>query len=252
MSFFFIVSLIPPGTADRSCHQDRSQHNLDLGCWLCCPMQASSRTWWRNCCPDLMHSRTTQRTVKGVKRALDPEGDLRRLAQTAEISGGVDASQRHAEELLRLGRPAEAIPVFQRILRGLYEHDPNLMLGAGKSAVRRWPGHRRTHHPGCADAAQPGIPLRRGTPALCAGTGAGRAARTGTGRIQGSGRLLSGRRSARALCTIAARTVPGRTWRSSSCGICSTRRQLPPPTIDVPRKTGSSRRSGKSPHSEGS
>src|SRR6186713_2539433 len=59
--------------------------------------------------PDLMHSRATQRTVKGVKRALDPEGDLRRLAQTAEISGGVDASQRHAGELARLGRHQEAV-----------------------------------------------------------------------------------------------------------------------------------------------
>jgi hypothetical protein len=83
--------------------------------------------------PDLMHSRATQRTVKGVKRVLDPEADLRRLKQHAEISGGVDASQRHAEELLRLGRPAEAIPVYQRILRGLYEHDPNLMLGLARA-----------------------------------------------------------------------------------------------------------------------
>lgn len=83
--------------------------------------------------PDLMRSRATQRTVKGMKRALDPEGDLRRLAQTAEISGGVDASQRHAEELIRLGRPAEAIPVYQRILRGLYAHDPNLLLGLARA-----------------------------------------------------------------------------------------------------------------------
>jgi hypothetical protein len=83
--------------------------------------------------PDLMRSRATRRTVKGMKRALDPEGDLRRLAQTAEISGGVDASQRHAEELVRLGRPADAVPVYQRILRGLYAHDPNLMLGLARA-----------------------------------------------------------------------------------------------------------------------
>jgi hypothetical protein len=83
--------------------------------------------------PDLMHSRATQRTVKGVKRALDPEADLRRLAQTAEVSGGVDASQRQAEELMRLGRPGDAIPVYQRVLRGLYATDPNLMLGLAKA-----------------------------------------------------------------------------------------------------------------------
>ncbi len=83
--------------------------------------------------PDLLRSRTTQRTVKGVKKALDPEADLRRLAQHAEISGGVDGNQRYAEELLRLGRPAEAVTVFQRTLRGLYEHDPNLLLGLARA-----------------------------------------------------------------------------------------------------------------------
>lgn len=83
--------------------------------------------------PDLLRSRTTQRTVKGVKKALDPEADLRRLAQQAEISGGVDASQRYAEELVRLGRPGDAIGVYQRILRGLYEHDPNLLLGLARA-----------------------------------------------------------------------------------------------------------------------
>lgn len=83
--------------------------------------------------PDLLRSRTTQRTVKGVKKVLDPEADLRRLAKHAEVSGGVDASQRHAEELLRLGRAAEAVTVYQSTLRGLYEHDPNLLLGLARA-----------------------------------------------------------------------------------------------------------------------
>jgi len=78
--------------------------------------------------PSLLRSRATQRTVKGMKKALDPEANLRRLAQQAQISGGVDASQRHAEELLRLGRAAEAADIYRKVLRGLYEHDPNLML----------------------------------------------------------------------------------------------------------------------------
>ncbi len=53
-------------------------------------------------------------------------------------------AQRHAEELLRLGRHDEAIAEYRRTLQGLYEHDPNLMLGlaraqfgAGKSAEAR-------------------------------------------------------------------------------------------------------------------
>jgi hypothetical protein len=83
--------------------------------------------------PELLRSRTTQRTVKGVKKALDPEADLRRLAQRAEISGGVDASQRYAEELSRLGRHREAVEIYRGTLRGLYEHDPNLMLGLARA-----------------------------------------------------------------------------------------------------------------------
>jgi hypothetical protein len=83
--------------------------------------------------PDLLRSRTTQRTVKGVKNVLNPERDLKRLAQHAQISGGVDVNQRHAEELLRLGRTAEAAEVYRKTLRGLYEHDPNLLLGLARA-----------------------------------------------------------------------------------------------------------------------
>lgn len=94
--------------------------------------------------PDLLRSRTTQRTVKGMKKALDPQADLRRLAQKAQISGGVDSRARYAEELLKLGRADEAAEQFRQCLRGLYEHDANLMLGlaraqfaAGKPAEAR-------------------------------------------------------------------------------------------------------------------
>jgi hypothetical protein len=83
--------------------------------------------------PDLLRSRTTQRTVKGMKKALDPEAQLRRLAQQAELTGGVDVRARYAEELLRLGRGDEAAEQFRLCLRGLYEHDANLMLGLARS-----------------------------------------------------------------------------------------------------------------------
>jgi hypothetical protein len=83
--------------------------------------------------PELLRSAATKRTVRGVKKALDPEAQLRQLAQRAEIGGGVDARQRHAEELLRLGRPEEAVEEYRRTLQGLYEHDPNLMLGLARA-----------------------------------------------------------------------------------------------------------------------
>jgi len=83
--------------------------------------------------PELLRSRTTRRAVRDVKTALNPEAQLRQLAQRAEIGGSVEARQRHAEELLRLGRHDEAIAEFRRPLQGLYEHDPNLMLGLARA-----------------------------------------------------------------------------------------------------------------------
>lgn len=83
--------------------------------------------------PELVGSRGARRAARGVKKALNPEADLRQLAQRAELGGTVDARQRHAEELLRLGRADEAIAEFRRSLQGLYEHDPKLMLGLARA-----------------------------------------------------------------------------------------------------------------------
>ncbi len=83
--------------------------------------------------PDLFRSRTTQRTVRGVKKALDPQADLRRFESEARLTGNVATRQRYAEELVRLGRPEEAIEVYRQALTGLYEHDPNLLLGVARA-----------------------------------------------------------------------------------------------------------------------
>jgi hypothetical protein len=94
--------------------------------------------------PDLFRSRTAQRTVKGVKKAMDPEADLRRFESEARLTGNVSSRQRYAQELLRQGRPAEAADVYRQTLTGLYVHDPDLMLGlaraqfdAGQAAAAR-------------------------------------------------------------------------------------------------------------------
>jgi hypothetical protein len=83
--------------------------------------------------PDLFRSRATRRAVRGVRRALDPEQDLRRLENEARISNDVASRQRYANELVRQGRHAEAVTVYRQALTGLYEHDPNLMLGLARA-----------------------------------------------------------------------------------------------------------------------
>jgi hypothetical protein len=83
--------------------------------------------------PDLFRSRTAQRTARGFRKAIDPEADLRRFENEARIGGNVASRQRYADELLRHERYDEAIAQYRSVLTGLYEHDPNLMLGIARA-----------------------------------------------------------------------------------------------------------------------
>jgi hypothetical protein len=83
--------------------------------------------------PDLFRSRTAQRTARGFRKAIDPTADLRRFEDEARVTGNVATRQRYAEELSRQGKHDEAIAQFREALTGLYEHDPNLMLGIARA-----------------------------------------------------------------------------------------------------------------------
>ncbi len=94
--------------------------------------------------PDLFRTRTAGRALRGVRRALDPEQQLRTYEAAARRTGDVASRQRYADELVRQGHSAQAIAVYRQALAGLYEHDPNLLLGlaqaqyaAGDSAAAR-------------------------------------------------------------------------------------------------------------------
>lgn len=83
--------------------------------------------------PEVFGSRTAQRTKKGFKNVLDPHANLRRYENEARVTGGIASKQRFADELMRQGRYDEAISGYRQILTGLYEHDPNLMLGLARA-----------------------------------------------------------------------------------------------------------------------
>ncbi len=83
--------------------------------------------------PEMLSGRTAQATRRSVKRALDPGADLRRLQDEAQVTHNVASSQRYAAELLRRERYQEAEAVYRKILTGLYEHDPDLMLGLARA-----------------------------------------------------------------------------------------------------------------------
>src|SRR5690349_19013314 len=79
--------------------------------------------------PELLRSRTSQRAMRGIRSTLDPEGNLRRAETDMRISGNVASRQKYADELVRLGRAAEAVPIYQNCLTGVFAEDPKLMLG---------------------------------------------------------------------------------------------------------------------------
>jgi hypothetical protein len=83
--------------------------------------------------PELFESRTARRTARNVKKVLDPHADLRRYEDEARMGGNVASLQRYAEELSRQGRHDEAIAQYRKALTGLYEHDPNIMLGIARA-----------------------------------------------------------------------------------------------------------------------
>lgn len=83
--------------------------------------------------PDLFRSRAARSTARGFKRAVDPFADLRRFENEARLAGNVASRQRYADELVRHGRYEEAAEQYTQALTGLYEHDPNLMLGLARA-----------------------------------------------------------------------------------------------------------------------
>jgi len=83
--------------------------------------------------PEFWRGRTAQRTARSVRKAMDPEADLRRYESEARLGSNVASRQRYAQELVRHERYAEAIDQYRQALSGLYEHDPNLMLGLAQA-----------------------------------------------------------------------------------------------------------------------
>jgi hypothetical protein len=83
--------------------------------------------------PDVLGSRTARRAGRNVKKVLDPNADLRRYENEARVGGNVASLQRYAAELTRQGRYDEAISQYRKALTGLYEHDPNIMLGIAQA-----------------------------------------------------------------------------------------------------------------------
>ena len=79
--------------------------------------------------PNLQNDMRARRAFRGVKKTLNPGGDLRRRQVEHRLSGSVDAARHLAAELMDNGRFDEAVTHYRTALTGLYEHDPDMLLG---------------------------------------------------------------------------------------------------------------------------
>ena len=83
--------------------------------------------------PQILGGGTARRAKSGMRRMLDPDRTLRQATAEVEISGNVDARRRLAEELFGRGQYDGAIDVYQGGLKGIFEHDPTLLLGLARA-----------------------------------------------------------------------------------------------------------------------
>jgi hypothetical protein len=78
--------------------------------------------------PELSASISGQRAQRGLRKALNPGGQLRRLAAAWEQTPNADNARHYAAGLLDAGQLAEAEDVIDQALAGLFSTEPNLML----------------------------------------------------------------------------------------------------------------------------
>jgi hypothetical protein len=83
--------------------------------------------------PSLFGGRTARRAKAGMQRMIDPDRDMRRAAAEVQISGNVDARRRLAEEHFGRGQYDAAIEMYGAGLKGIFEHDPTLLLGLARA-----------------------------------------------------------------------------------------------------------------------
>ena len=78
--------------------------------------------------PDMTQSHQAKRAGKTLIKTLDPGREIRQLQDELEISDSIDNRMALADAYIKAGRPEEAIPLYERSLRGIHENDPDIMF----------------------------------------------------------------------------------------------------------------------------
>jgi hypothetical protein len=83
--------------------------------------------------PNLFGSYGIRRKARSVLRAIDPERDRRALSKNLDRAETVENKVKLAQEALQLRDFVQAKQLFSESMLGLYERDPDLMLGLARA-----------------------------------------------------------------------------------------------------------------------
>ena len=83
--------------------------------------------------PEMFGSRAARSAARGVRRAIDPNRDLRTASAQASVTDSVAAKLRLGAALALRRDYAGAIEAYRSGLKGLYEFDPTLLLGIAEA-----------------------------------------------------------------------------------------------------------------------
>src|SRR5262249_48488819 len=82
--------------------------------------------------PEMLGTRGARQAMTNAKRAFNPEGEYRALAEELDTADTVENRRRLAEECLRLGKVEQAITLYKTALTGIHKDDANLMHGLAR------------------------------------------------------------------------------------------------------------------------
>ncbi len=83
--------------------------------------------------PGLGQSRTARRALTGARDRIDPERRKREATRQLDVADTLDNRRRLAQESYNSGDYQQAAELYRSGLRGLYQTDPDLMLGLARS-----------------------------------------------------------------------------------------------------------------------
>jgi hypothetical protein len=83
--------------------------------------------------PDLRNDPRSRKAARSVLHTFDPERQRRHIRQKLELADTVDNRRALAEECMRLGDYANAVLLYQSILKGVFATDAGFLLGLAQA-----------------------------------------------------------------------------------------------------------------------